>query len=58
MALPSFLAICLRLLVTDREPAVGVEEVHVAGIHRELDPVAGPDAAAALTRAVHRDLPS
>src|ERR1022692_4826032 len=34
------------LLVADREPAVGVEEVQVAGIHPELDPVAGADAAA------------
>jgi hypothetical protein len=33
-------------LPPDREPAVGVEEVHVPGIHPELDPVAGANAAA------------
>jgi hypothetical protein len=33
------------LLAADRESAAGVEEVQVAGIYREFDPVAGPDRA-------------
>ena len=37
-----------HFLAADREPAVGVEEVHVAGIHPELDLVASADTAACV----------